>query len=220
MHEWVVFDTFEKAARAAADFLAQQIRDCLQTRDVCHVILSGGNTPPPCLTHLVTYDLAWDRVHWYPGDERCYPRGHAERNDVMLQTYLWSKLKTTNVHTIPAELGPEEAAAAYSKEIDAVDCFDIAFLGMGEDGHTASLFPGNPALQDNRRVVPVYNAPKPPGERVSFGLQTLKSTRHKMVLASGAAKAPVIARIKKGALLPINCLSDIHWYLDSAATVS
>ena len=220
MHKWSVFTTFDEAAKAAAVFLAQQIGNSIQQRDICHVILSGGNTPPPCLTYLSGHKLPWHKVHWYPGDERCYPQGHAERNDVMLQTYLWSKLSTTNVHTIPAELGAEAAALAFAKVIQDVDCFDIAFLGMGEDGHTASLFPGNPALQDQRRIVPVYDSPKPPSERVSFGLQTLKAARHKMVLASGAAKAGVIARIKEGEPLPINCIGDIHWYIDMTAAAA
>lgn len=217
MHTWFVFKAFDEAAKAAADFLATNIRASIQQRDVCHVILSGGSTPPPCLTYLVARTLPWDKVHWYPGDERCYPRGHAERNDVMLEKYLWSHLGKTNIHTIPAELGAEAAAAAYREEIQDVECFDIAFLGMGEDGHTASLFPDNAALTDHRSVVPVYDSPKPPSERVSLSMDSLKRARQRMVLAKGAAKAGVIERIKAGEPLPVNSIGDINWYVDAAA---
>ena len=217
MHKWFVYKEFDEAAKAAAEFLASNILACIEKKDICHVILSGGNTPPRCLVHLVTKALPWDKIHWYPGDERCVARGHADRNDVMLEKYLWSQLGTTNVHTMPAELGAEKAAAAYRDIIRDIDHFDIAFLGMGEDGHTASLFPGNAALDDNRSVVPVYNSPKPPSERVSLSMNTLRNTNIKMVLAGGDAKAEIINRIKSDEPLPVNCIGDIDWYIDAAA---
>lgn len=217
MHKWFVYKEFEEAAKAAADFLASSILACIEKNDICHVILSGGNTPPRCLAYLVTKALPWDKVHWYPGDERCVPRGHADRNDVMLEQYLWSQIGTTNVHTMPTELGAEKAAVVYRDIIRDIEHFDIAFLGMGEDGHTASLFPGNAALDDPHSVVPVYNSPKPPRERVSLSMDTLRKTSLKMVLAGGETKADVIQRIKAGEQLPINCLGDIHWYIDKAA---
>ncbi|MFO7604513.1 MAG: 6-phosphogluconolactonase [Gammaproteobacteria bacterium] len=217
MHQWHVYPDFETASRAAADFIASQIRSSIEQRGVCHVALPGGNSPLRCFAHLVSMALPWDRVHWYPGDERCYPRGHAERNDLMLARALWSQLEASHVHVIPAELGPEAAATAFAQSIAEVERFDLAFLGMGEDGHTASLFPGNPALQDTRRVVPVYHSPKPPDERVSLSVTTLQQARARVVVAGGQAKAPVIARIRAGESLPINSLGDIHWYLDADA---
>lgn len=218
MHKWFVYDKFDDASRAAADFIADKISNCIGEKDCCHVILPGGNTPAVCLGYLADKKLPWEKIHWYLGDERCLPRGHEERNDLMLEKFFWSRLSTTNIHPVPAELGAEEAARAYREVISAVDCFDLAFLGMGEDGHTASLFPGNKALADRRSVVPVYDSPKPPGERVSLSVDTLKQARCRIVLTAGAAKADVIARIKKGELLPINTLGQIHWYLDKAAT--
>lgn len=217
MHQWLVFKEFDEAAKAAAEFLASNIMASIEKNGICHVVLSGGNTPHSCLGYLAEKALPWDKVHWYPGDERCVVRGHAERNDVMLDKYLWSQMKTTNIHTIPAELGAEEAAAAYRNVIHDVEYFDIAFLGMGEDGHTASLFPGNPALDDRRSVVPVFNSPKPPPERVSLSMDTLRKTYIRMILAGGEAKAAIIQRIKEGEPLPVNCLGDIHWYIDEAA---
>jgi len=217
MHKWYIYDEFDQASKAAADFLADKIDESIQQRGICHVVLPGGNTPVACLGYLAEKKLPWDRVHWYPGDERCLPRGHEERNDLMLEKNFWSRLSVTGMHPIPAELGAEEAARIYREQISSVESFDIAFLGMGEDGHTASLFPHNKALQDGRSVVPVYGSPKPPAERVSLSVDTLKKAGCRIVLVGGAGKAKIIARIKKGESLPINSIGDIYWYVDAAA---
>ena len=217
MHKWSVYDEFDQASKSAADFIADKIAECILKNGICHVVLPGGNTPAICLGYLAEKPLNWDKVHWYLGDERCLPQGHAERNDVMLEKYFWSHLSNVHVHAIPADLGADKAAEIYRQEISSVACFDIAFLGMGEDGDTASLFPDNEALKDARSVVPVYNSPKPPGERVSLSSKTLSKAQCRIVLAAGEAKADIIARIKKGEALPINCLGDINWYVDKAA---
>ena len=217
MHQWFVYKEFDEASKAAANFIAGKIETSLEKNDICHVILPGGNTPASCLSYLAEKPLAWNKVHWYPGDERCYPAGHIDRNDVMLKKNLWSHLTNTNVHIIPAELGAEEAARIYRDIVSPVDNFDIAFLGMGEDGHTASLFPNNEALQDARSVIPVHDSPKAPDDRVSLSINTLKKADCRIVLASGSAKADIITRIKNGESLPINCLGDINWYVDDAA---
>jgi len=91
----------------------------------------------------------------------------------MLQEYFWSKLDKSHHHIIPAELGAEQGASSYRDLTDRIE-FDIAFLGMGEDGHTASLFPENEALNDTRSVIPVYDSPKPPSDRISMSKYTLK----------------------------------------------
>jgi 6-phosphogluconolactonase len=217
MHKWFVYDEFDAASKAAADFIADKIEASIQQQGVCHVVLPGGKTPAVCLGYLAEKPLSWDKVHWYLGDERCLPRGHEERNDLMLENYFWSRLPQTNCHPIPAELGAEAAAEIYRDVISAVESFDIAFLGMGEDGHTASLFPGNKALHDTRSVVPVYESPKAPAERVSLSISTLKKAKCRAVLTAGTAKADIIVRIKKGEALPVNSVGDIHWYVDAAA---
>lgn len=217
MHKWFVYDDFDAVSKATSEFLAASIDAGLRKKDVCHVILPGGNTPRVCLHYLANKKLPWEKIHWYLGDERCYPQAHIERNDVMLEKNFWSLLSKTNIHLITAELGAEKAAEIYREEIAAVDCFDIAFLGMGEDGHTASLFPGNKALDDTRSVIPVYHSPKPPGDRVSLSMQTLRNAHCRIVLASGLSKAAIIKRIKEGDSLPINCIGDINWFIDQDA---
>ena len=217
MHKWFIYKELDQAAKAAADYIADIIENTLQQNDVCHIALPGGNTPKYCLSYLAKRNLPWNKVYWYLGDERCFPKGHAERNDVMLEKYLWSKISSTHVFRMPTELGAEQAAAVYRDVIATFDHFDIAFLGIGEDGHTASLFPGNDALNDARSVIPVYNSPKAPSERVSLSIETLRLALNRIVLVGGIEKSDIIMRIKKDEYLPINSLGDIHWYVDEAA---
>jgi len=217
MHHWLVYKELETVAKAAADFIAETIEECRQQRGICHIALPGGNTPKYCLAYLAKKKLAWNKIHWYMGDERCFPIGHKERNDVMLEQYLWSKITDTHIYRMPTEKGAEAAATEYRNIIAGFDHFDLAFLGIGEDGHTASLFPSNNALNDTRSVIPVYDSPKPPSDRVSLSIDTLKQALNRVVLASGRDKASIIVRIKKGEPLPINCIGDIYWYVDEAA---
>lgn len=217
MHHWTVYSSLDVASKAAADFIARQIDVSIEARGVCHMIVPGGNTPVGCFAALAEKRLPWDRLHCYPGDERCYPEWHAERNDVMIKAHLLSHLPSIHFHPMPTELGAEQAAEAYRETVDEVDRFDIAFIGMGEDGHTASLFPGNAALQEIESVVAVHESPKPPADRVSLSLPTLQQARLRVVLAAGASKAAIIARIRRGETLPVNQVGDIHWFVDEAA---
>ena len=222
MHNWNISDDIEQASVAAADFLAEKITASIDEKGVCHVALPGGNTPALCLSKLAEKDLQWERINWYLGDERCYPIGHEERNDVMLYKNLWSRINGDDdlsdcIHCIPAELGAERGAEEYRKLIDSISRIDIAFLGMGEDGHTASLFPNNAALGDDRSVIPVHDSPKAPDDRVSLSLKTLRDASHRLVLTAGAAKAEIIARVRQGERLPINLIGDIDWFVDIAA---
>lgn len=217
MHQWHVYKSFQLASEAAARFLADKIISCLKNQEQCHVILPGGNTPSYCLTCLSEMDLPWEKIHWYPGDERVCKKNDSQRNDTMLEKNLWSHLPAGHFHSIPTELGIEQAVKKFSDELHNLDQIDIALLGMGDDGHTASLFPGNPALEDSGTIVAVYNSPKPPAERVSFGLSYLAKSKVKMVLAAGESKAEILKSIQQGDDYPVNRIGDIEWFVDKAA---
>jgi len=217
MHQWYKNNDFESASLAAAEFLAENIRKCCQQQDECHVVLPGGNTPANCLNTLSQMKLPWEKIHWYPGDERVCKKNDPQRNDLMLDKNFWSKLPSGVFHRIPTELGVEQAVDQFTVELEPVKQMDIAFLGLGEDGHTASLFPGNPALDDPSPVVAVYDSPKPPPSRVSLGLDYLRGSKLKIVLASGVGKADIIQSIRQGAEFPVTCLGDIHWFVDQDA---
>ena len=218
MHNWHTFESLELAAQATARRIAELIEQFLQQNNICHVALPGGNTPAKCFHYLSQKNINWQQIHWYLSDERCLPVGHAERNDVMIQQHLWSKIQASDKtkHTIPAELGAAEAAEKYAAIMNNI-ILDIAFLGMGEDGHTASLFPDNIALKNLHSVVPIFNAPKPPAERVSLSITTLQRAKHRIVLTTGDSKRRAIAQIKNRVDLPVNRIGDIEWFVDAAA---
>ncbi len=217
MHHWTVSTSLGTASIAAADFIATQVSAAIEARGICHMIVPGGNTPAGCFAALAEKPLPWGKLHCYPGDERCYHVGHVERNDVMIEANFLSRLPDVHFHPMAAELGAEQAALAYQSTIEAVDLFDIAFLGMGEDGHTASLFPGNPALAETASVVAVHGSPKPPADRVSMSLPVLRQARFRVVLAAGRLKAPIMERVRSGEPLPVNQVGDIHWFVDEAS---
>ncbi|MDH3526419.1 MAG: 6-phosphogluconolactonase [Gammaproteobacteria bacterium] len=219
MSKFQIYPDTEMLARAAADYLFERIRDCLARKQLCHVALPGGRSPARCLELLAELPLPWDRIHWYLGDERCYPPGHAQRNDTLVRKHLWSKIDSpaANQHPIPAELGPEPAAAAYAGVIQAIGTLDIVLLGMGEDGHTASLFPENAALEDERLVVPVFAAPKSPAERVSLGLTALQAAGERVGLVAGAGKREALQRLRDGEQLPIARVGPVVWFIDEDA---
>lgn len=219
-----IYNNPETVAQAAAEYLFQQIKACVTEKGLCHVVLPGGTTPARCLEILAEKPLPWKNIHWYPGDERCYPVGHAERNDTMVRAKLFSQLPVSlqdsqaeNFHPIPAELGPEQGAEKYASLLDNTGGMDIVVLGMGEDGHTASLFPGNTAVDDMRSAVPVYNAPKPPGERISIGLNVLKNAAECIVIATGEGKREAIEKLKEGATLPVGQVGADVWFVDEEA---
>ena len=219
MAEFKVYKSAELVAQAAADYLYHQIINCVKTNNHCHVVLPGGSTPARCLELLSNKSLPWKHIHWYPGDERCYPVGHVERNDSMITEKLFSHQKSAinNLHAIPAELGPEQGAEKYAALLDATGGIDIVVLGMGEDGHTASLFPGNAALQNQQSAVPVYDAPKAPGERVSIGLNMLKNAGECIVFATGENKKEALQKIRQGEKLPVAMIEPDLWFVDEQA---
>ena len=219
-HQWHVSSDARATAEAAAQFLAQAIKQTLADKPLCLIALPGGNTPIQCLQLLAEIDLPWSQCHWFLGDERCYPAGHPERNDTMIRDSFLNRIDTdkSQFHPIPSELGAEQAAQEYSHLLESYGPLDIVFLGMGEDGHTASLFPHNPALNNKQTAVAVFNAPKAPGERVSLSRSTLQSAKARMVLATGAGKQSILKQIKAGEALPVNTIGPVHWFLDQAAS--
>lgn len=178
----------------------------LDARGVFHVVLAGGGTPRRLYQALAGEAHDWRRWQVWFGDERCLPAGHPERNCRMAGEVWLDRvgLPPANVHVIPAELGPAPAAAAYARELAAVDAFDLVLLGLGEDGHTASLFPGRQwgVGAGAADVLPVYDAPKPPPERVSLSARRLARARRVLFLVTGAGKRGALAAWRRGEALP------------------
>ena len=215
----IVHDDMDDMSAAVAQRIAELAAQAIAARGAFHVALAGGETPRRCYRKLRDLAIDWKHVHIYFGDERCLPSGDAQRNDSMVRETLLEHvtIPPANVHAIPAELGACEAAASYASLLSNVVPLDLMLLGMGEDGHTASLFPDNPATVSAAAVVPVFDAPKPPAERVSLGMNSLNAARQKIFLVAGAGKRAALERILHGVSLPAARVTVAEWHLDRAA---
>lgn len=185
----------EAVAQRACEWIAAAAQVAIRERGVFRLVLAGGSTPQRAYALLADTLQDWDRWEIFWGDERCLPVEHGERNSRL-------SLPTARRFPIPAELGAEAAAVAYAQTISEKLPFDVVMLGMGEDGHTASLFPG--FVDDPTGLtVAVFDAPKPPPERVSLSVAALQACRQQLVLVTGAGKIEALAQWRSGARLPI-----------------
>jgi 6-phosphogluconolactonase len=200
-----VLDTAQAVASETARVIQAAAARSIALRGRFQLVLAGGRTPLVAYNLLVGEPADWDRWHILLGDERCLPADDRERNSVAATHAFLDRvpIPRDNLHWIAAERGPAAAALAYEATIGSRLPFDLVLLGMGEDGHTASLFPGQEIAAD-RLVVPVYNAPKPPPERVSLTPRALADCRALLILATGADKAPALAAWRAGADLPVS----------------
>jgi 6-phosphogluconolactonase len=184
----------EAVAQQACAEIAAAAQAAIRERGVFRLVMAGGGTPQRAYTLLAATVQDWDKWEIFWGDERCLPVDHLERNSQM-------SLPTPHRFPIPAELGAEAAAAAYAQTIHDKLPFDMVMLGMGEDGHTASLFPGFAVAAG--LTTAVHNAPKPPPDRVSLTVEALQHCRQQLVLVTGQGKAEAMAQWRNGEHLPI-----------------
>lgn len=195
----------DDAALAAdvAAATADQIRACAADGRRAHIVVTGGGIGTAVLSALVAEPIDWGTVDVWWGDERFLPEGHPDRNETQARAALLDhvNIPSDQVHPMPADngQGAEAAALAYADELAQhsadgfVPAFDVLMLGVGPEGHVASIFPDSPAARAGGSVVAVHNSPKPPPTRVSLTFPAIRSAREVWLVAAGAAKADAIA---------------------------
>lgn len=206
MLRWHSFPDAAHLEHAAVALIQDAAQTALAQRGAFHIVLAGGRTPQRVLSALKELATDWAAWHIYFGDERCLPPDDAERNSLMAAD-AWLDhvaIPAEQVHVIPAEQGGEAAARAYAQTLTDVGEFDLVLLGLGEDGHTASLFPGQDwgEAKTAPAALAITNAPKPPPHRVSLSAQRLSNARQVIFLVTGAAKVAAITAWKSGEPLP------------------
>jgi len=189
--ELVVLPDPEAVAVRAADDLVAAVRDALAQRGAAHVCLAGGTTPLRCYELLDERLGDWSGVHLWYGDERCVPFDDPDSNHGQVRARL--DAPGAKWHPMPGPSGPDAGAAEYERELADV-VFDLTHLGMGSDGHTASLFPDHPVLDACGRAAGVSDSHKPPPERITLTLAALNGSRRIVLLVTGAEKADALAR--------------------------
>jgi 6-phosphogluconolactonase len=222
--ERIVCDSKDLPARAAAR-IALELTKALHERGRASLALAGGTTPKATYEALAGLPLDWSSVDVFFGDERCVPADHEDSNYRMAKAALFDRISIPpgRIHRMPGELADRDAAAR-SYETSLPARLDLVVLGIGEDAHTASLFPGSDALREQTRLVLPVTGPKPPPARLSLTPPALSAARVCLVLASGAGKAEPVRRALTDPIdivsTPIQLARDGVWFLDAAAAAS
>ena len=207
---WIAVADATALRQAATQRIVAAAARAIGQRGRFFIVLAGGNTPRGVYDLLRAASTDWSRWHVYFGDERCLPPDHAERNSRMAADVWLERVPIAHdqLHVIPAELGAASAAQRYADTLRGVGDFDLVLLGLGEDGHTASLFPGHDwgDTPDAPDVLAVFDAPKPPLERVSLSAARLSRAREVLFLVEGASKREAVARWKMGERIPARAI--------------
>lgn len=213
--DWIVMLTADDVALQARDIIMQAANKAIEDRGIFKIVLAGGTTPEKVYRLLAEESIGtqacdWKRWHLYLGDERCLSIDDPQRNSQMVKRTLLDKvdIPNGNVHFIAAELGAKEAARRYQKTIEQALPFDMVILGMGEDGHTASLFPGHRHRTDEL-VHAIHDAPKPPPDRVSLSVRALSENKNLLIIVTGSSKRESVEKWYEGEDLPIAAISTL-----------
>ena len=226
----------EAVAQAAAELLIADLHTAAQQNGVATWVAAGGSTPGRAYEVLAQAPDTglWKQVRVLMGDERCVAPDHEDSNWRQLDARLLSKVAIPRDHLLrpPAELGAETAAERYEATLrrlpaieNGIPRLDHLWLGLGEDGHTLSLFPDHPGLDAGGLVAPVHNSPKPPPDRITLTFAALAGTRNCVILAAGEGKREAVTRALSGdTALPIaravsvieGSGGNVVWLLDEA----
>ncbi len=236
MPELHVLPTPGEAADAAAAFVADLADEHGSAAGRFTIALSGGSTPRLLYQALAcdpyAAGMAWDRWHVFWSDERCLPPDYDESNYRMTREALLDRvyIPAQQIHRIRGEIEPEEAAAAYGNVVvdtfgNTSPSFDLILLGIGEDGHTASLFPGTEALRERRKLVAANWAPHLQAHRITFTLPLINMAKNVAFLANDESKAEVLRDVLEPSqgedTLPAAMVRPaqgmIHWFVTTDA---
>jgi len=209
--EFIVLATAEEVAEAAAADIAEALRGGART-----LVLTGGTSPKRCYELLSELDVDWGRVSVLFGDERCVPAFDPESNYRVAKESLLDRVHPATVYRIPAELGPDEGADLYAEVVADAAPFDFVLLGVGEDGHVNSLFPGHKALLAEGLTAGIHDSPKPPPRRVTMTLEAIRDAGRILIIATGEGKANAVALARRGET-PSGMIAGARWLIDRAA---
>ena len=233
-----IYPDINSLSHEAAQFIVRLANEATVSRGRFSIALSGGSTPKALFGLIATEpylgQINWPSVEIFWADERCVPPDDAESNYAMAKEVLLSKIpiQPRQVQRMPAEKADRDAAAQeYTLEMqrvfstNGIPAFDLIQLGMGPEGHTASLFPHQPALHEQRRLVMPVSVPKPPPLRLTFTPPILNAPRHILFLVTGSEKADAVQAVLEGPYQPDEYPAqivrptngEVTWMLDTAA---
>jgi 6-phosphogluconolactonase len=211
---WYLFPSVQALQTEAVSMIARAAEQAIIDSGAFRLVLAGGNTPRALYERLRALKTKWEAWHIYFGDERCLPAIDPERNSTMAREAWLDHVPVPQqqVYAIPSEMGATAAAAAYSSTLQQVGEFDLVLLGLGEDGHTASLFPGSDWGQEAGApdALPIFDAPKTPAERVSLSAWRLSQAKQVLFLVTGESKHEAVMNWRAGANIPARAITPPH----------
>jgi 6-phosphogluconolactonase len=225
-----IFDSDSALAEGAASFIAERAAAAIQQRGRFDIALSGGSSPQATYSRLAQMPVDWQHVHVFWGDERCVSPEHPDSDYGMTKRVLLDRISIpeANIHRMRGEIDPAEAAADYSAEIvthsgSGLTSFDLILLGLGDDGHTASLFPETDAVKAGHKIVSENYVPKLDSWRITFTYPLINAAREVAFLVNGSHKAAIVKEVIEGEArgIPAKAVQprsgELHWLLDASA---
>ncbi len=233
-----IYPDTETLSQEAAQYIVRVAQEAITSHRRFTIALSGGSTPKKLYALLAEEpyrsQIDWSVVDIFWSDERCVPPSDSESNYLMAQQVLLSKIPipANQIHRMPADQTDRDAASyAYTLEMqqtigsESVPSFDLIQLGMGPEGHTASLFPGQPSLHEQQRLVMPVTVPKPPPPRLTFTPRLLNAASHVLFLVTGAEKQDAVKAVLEGEFQPDEypaqivkpTKGEVTWMLDTSA---
>ena len=234
-----IFPTTEVLSEQVAAYVAELSAQTIPVRGRFTVALSGGSLPkllaPGLIVEPLRDEIDWSAWYIFFADERCVPLSHPDSSYrlVMEEFFSYLDIPADQIYAIDPRLAPDEAAVAYEQTVRRVfypelgrrPRFDLILLGMGEDGHTASLFPDHPLLDETERwVVPIFDSPKPPPQRITLTLPIINNAANVAFIATGSGKADILPQVLSSAILPAGRVrphdGNLRWFVDEAAAAN
>jgi 6-phosphogluconolactonase len=231
-----IAESTQELSQNLAAFISNFIQDTLQEQEIFTLVLSGGNTPKQLYTLLAKEPyrimIPWERVHFFWGDERAVPFEDDRNNAKMAYETLLNAVNVPdgNIHVMRTDIGPEESAAEYEKTLQEYfdgsgKTFDLVLLGMGDDGHTLSLFPGQPVIHEEKAWVTSFFLPAQDMYRITLTAPVVNKSACVVFMATGQAKALTLKNVIEGTAdvdkYPSQIIrpedGELHWFVDEAA---
>ncbi len=214
-----LFTTEFEVFQFTAKLLTEIIQTTIDSKQNCNVIVAAGRSITKSLEHLSPNSVEWQRVNWFLADERCVAIDDPQRNDLQIQQVLKRTLGNTygNVNSARPDIDLEEAVKEYATRIEQINMFDFCLLGMGDDGHIASLLPGHRAINSTDKCCLVSDSPNPPSQRITLSMNALRNTENRIVVTAGATKRQAVREFKNNPQTPVRIFEPTLIVLDREA---
>jgi len=215
-----LFATESEVFQFTAKFLTEIIETTVDAHEDCNVIVAGGRSITKSLECLLPLSIDWQRVNWFLADERCVASDDPQRNDLQIRQVLQKTLGNAygNVNSSRTDTNLEEAVKEYATRIEQINMFDFCLLGMGDDGHIASLLPGHRVLNSTDSCCLVSDSPNPPSQRITLSMSTLRNTKNRIVVTTSATKKQAVREFRNNPQTPVRIFEPTVIVLDRTAS--